>query len=91
MHALAHACFCDPDNAFAALAFELQLHHFPAQLPIQRLYLFCGDLSTVGAILIFRFAEKGDLFFFAKNFIALIAHHRVRGEEETKGADEAVN
>ena len=37
------------------------------------------------------FAVKGDLLFFAKNFIALIAHHRVRGEEETKGADEAVD
>ena len=89
--ALANASFGDLENAFTALALELQLLHLPAELPVQRLYLVSRHLSAVGAILIFRVAEKGDLFFFAKNFIALIAHHRVRGEEETKGADEAVN
>ena len=60
--ALAHACFSDPNDVFTALAFELQLRHFPAELSVQRLYLVSRHLSTVGAILILRIAVKGDLF-----------------------------
>ena len=91
VHALAHACFGNPDNAHTALAFKLQLLQFPAEIPVQRLYLICGRLSAQGANLVLGVAEKGGLFLQTKDFIAPIAHHWVKGEEEAKGAEEVIN
>ena len=91
VHALTHACFSDSEDAFTALAFEIQSLHYPAELSVQRLYLICGHLSAKGANLILGVTEKEILFLQAKDFIALIAHHWVKGQEETKGADEVLN
>ena len=89
--ALAQTCFGDSKNAFTALALEKQLLYLPAELSVQRLYLISGHLSAVGAFLVLRVTEIGDLFLQAKNVPAMIAHHWVKGEEETKGADEFLN
>ncbi len=86
--ALAHACFIDPNYAFTALAFEPQLLHQPSELPIQRLYFICGHLSAETASLIPWLGEEINLFLHAKDFIALIAHHRVEDEAGAEGTDE---
>jgi hypothetical protein len=88
---LAHACITDSEDGFAALTFELQLFHLLSKLFIQGLELICGLLSALAASLIFIFGVEFLLFFQAKYFLAVIAHHRINGKVGTEGANEVLN
>ena len=88
MLALAHACFVDPEDAFTALAFELQLLHQPAKLPIQGLEIVFGLNSAVTASHVSYFGVISLLLLLAKYFFALAADYGVFWEVSTECTDE---